>query len=148
MKVILKEDVKGLGVVGSVVNVADGYARNYLIPRNLAIEANPRSLRSFEHEKRQIMLKAQRAKNAAEELAKRLSEMRLEIISKAGEEGKLFGSITTMDIAKAISEQGIEIDRRNVLLTEPIKRIGRYDVTVKVHPEITARLSIDVRREE
>lgn len=148
MKVILKEDVEGLGLIGSLVNVSDGYARNYLLPRNLAVEANPKNLKRLEHEKRQIMAKAERVKRSAEDLAKRLSNMRLEIVTKAGDEGKLFGSITTMDIADAISKHGIDIDKRKILLSEPIKRIGTYEVSAKLHPDVTARLSVDVKREE
>ncbi len=148
MKVILKDDVEGLGSIGKMVNVSDGYARNYLIPRNLAVPADPRNLKMFEHEKRQIMAKAEKAKRSAEEVAKRLSDIRLEIKSKAGDEGKLFGSITTMDIANAISVHGIEIDKRKILIGEPIKRLGTYDVSIRLHPEVNVKLSLDVKKED
>ncbi len=148
MKVILKEDVENLGSIGSIVDVSDGYGRNYLIPRNLAVEANPRNLKRFEHEKRQILAKAEKVKKSAEELATRLAGIKLEIKTKAGDEGKLFGSITTMDIADAISKQGVEIDRRKISIEETIKRIGTYDVSIKLHPEVTARLALEVKGEE
>lgn len=148
MKVILKEDVEGLGLIGKMVNVSDGYARNYLIPRNLAVPANPKNMKSFEHEKKQIMARAEKVKKSIEEIANRLANITLEIKAKAGDEGKLFGSITTMDIADAISRHGIEIDRRKIMINEAIKRIGTYDISVRLHPEVTARLSLNVKRED
>jgi large subunit ribosomal protein L9 len=147
MKVILKDDVEGLGSIGHMVNVSDGYARNYLIPKNLAVEANPRNLKKFEHEKRQIMAKAERVKRSAEDMAKRLSDIRLELMVKAGEEGKLFGSITTMDIADALSKEGIDIDRRRISIDDPIKRLGTYDVSIRLHPDVDVKLSIEVKPE-
>jgi len=147
MKVILKDDVEGLGPMGSMVNVADGYARNYLIPKKLAVEANPKNLKRFEHEKRQIMAKVERVKRSAEEMAQKLSGIKLDIRAKSGEGGKIFGSITTMDIADALSKRGIDIERRKIFLDEPIKRLGRYDVTIKLHPEVDAKVSIEVKQE-
>jgi len=147
MRVILKDDVEGLGPIGHMVDVSDGYARNYLIPKNLAIEANPRNLKRFEHEKRQIMAKAEKVKRSAVDMAKRLSDIKLEIMAKAGEEGKLFGSITTMDIADALSKEGIDIDRRKISIDEPIKRLGTYDVSIRLHPDVDVKLSIEVKPE-
>ena len=102
MKVILKEDVKNLGEVGNIVNVANGYGRNYLIPRNFAIEASPKNLKLFEHEKKKIIVKADKIRKSSKDLATRLSSLKLEIEAKAGEEEKLFGSVTSTHIAEAI----------------------------------------------
>ncbi|GAB4409511.1 MAG: 50S ribosomal protein L9 [Thermodesulfovibrionales bacterium] len=144
MKVILKEDVKNLGKMGSVVNVADGYARNFLIPRNLAVEANVKSVKTLEHEKRMIEEKAKKVKNSAQALAESLSKIVLTLSAKAGEEERLFGSITTMDIAEALKKEGIDIDKKKIILDEPIKRLGFYTVGIKIHPEITVSLNIKV----
>lgn len=144
MKVILKEDVKNLGTMGQIVNVADGYARNFLIPKGLAIEANPKNIKSMEHIKRTINEKAKKIKNSAQELADKISKMKLAIKAKAGEEGKLFGSVTQMDIAELLKSEGIEIDKRKIYLEEPIKRLGMYTISIKIHPEISAQLNLEV----
>jgi len=146
MKVILKEDVKNLGTMGSIVEVADGFGRNYLIPKNLAVEATPKNLKKFEHEKRIILAKAEKFKRAAEDLAKKLSGMVLSIEAQSGEEGKLFGSITTKDIAEVLAGQGIEIDKRKIFLEEPIKRIGTYSASIKLHPDVTATVTVEVKK--
>lgn len=146
MKVILKEDVKNLGSMGTVVNVANGYGRNYLIPRNLAVEANPKNLKRFEHEKNIILEKAKKIKNKQEALANTISQISLTIEANAGEDGKLFGSVTSKDIAEEVAKQGIEIDKRKVVLPEEtIKRIGTYTIQVKLHPEVTANIQLEVR---
>ncbi|TNF52169.1 50S ribosomal protein L9 [bacterium] len=146
MKVILKEDVKNLGSMGAVVNVANGYGRNYLIPRNLAVEANPKNLKRFEHEKNIILEKAKKIKNKQEALANTISQISLTIEANAGEDGKLFGSVTSKDIAEEVAKQGIEIDKRKVVLPEEtIKRIGTYTIQVKLHPEVTANIQLEVR---
>lgn len=144
MKIILKEDVKNLGIMGDIVNVAEGYARNFLIPRKLAVEANTKSIKALEHEKKIIQEKAKKIKNADQELSDRISSMTLTIRAKAGEEDKLFGSITTMDIAEALKNEGVNIDRKKIALDEPIKRLGSYTVSVRIHPEIAAQLNIQV----
>jgi large subunit ribosomal protein L9 len=149
MKIILKEDVKNLGTMGSLVNVADGYARNYLIPRNLAVEADIKNIKQFEHEKKIILEKAKKVKKSAEELANKLSSITLTIEATAGDDGKLFGSVTTMDVASALSSQGIEIDRRKITIPdEPIKRLGTYTVHIKLYPEVTASVNLEVRGKE
>jgi len=147
MKVILKEDVKHLGKVGQIVNVADGYARNYLVPRGLAIAANTKNIKSIEHEKRVLQEKSRKIKDSAQELNSKLSFITLLIKAKAGEEGKLFGSVTTMDIAEALRNEGIEVDKKKIVLEEPIKRLGSYAVLVKLHPEVSTHLSIEVVQE-
>ena len=144
MKVILKEDVKSLGTAGAVVNVADGYARNYLIPKSLAVEANVKSIKTLDHEKRKIEEHVKKIRGAAQTLSERISALTLTLSAKAGEEEKLFGSITTMDIAEALKKEGFDIDRRKIVLEEPIKRLGSYTVGVKVHPEVTAQVNIQV----
>ncbi len=145
MKVILKEDVKNLGIIGSVVNVADGYGRNYLIPKNLAVEANPKNIKKFEHEKNIILEKAKKLRKTAEELASKLSNITLNIEANTGEDDKLFGSVTTMDIATVLSKQGIEIDKRKITIQdEPIKRLGTYNVYIKLHPEVTVSVNLEV----
>ncbi|MEW6419284.1 MAG: 50S ribosomal protein L9 [Nitrospirota bacterium] len=147
MKVILKDDVKNVGKMGQVVDVADGYARNYLLPRGLAVEANIKNIRSLEHEKRIIQEKAKKIKNSAQDLAHKISTITLMIKAKAGEEGKLFGSVTTMDIAELLKNEGIEIDKKKISLDEPIKRLGSYSVNIKLHHEISTQVNIQVVQE-
>jgi len=144
MKVILKEDVKNLGVTGSVVNVADGYARNFLIPRNLAVEANVKNIRALQHEKRKIEEKARKKTNAARELAERLAVTTFVIPARAGEEEKLFGSITSMDIAEALKTKGFEIDKKKIILDEPIKRLGSFTINIKLQSDVTAHMNVTV----
>jgi len=146
MKIILKEDIKNLGTMGSVVSVAPGYARNYLIPKGLAIEASTKNIRRFEHEKDVILEKARKAKREVEELASQLSGIKVTIEAQAGEEDKLFGSVTSMDIAEALSKHGIKIDKRKILIEEPIKRLGTYIVSIKLHPEMTISVNVEVKK--
>lgn len=147
MKVILKEDVKSIGGMGQIVDVSNGFARNYLVPRGLAVEANLKNIRSLEHEKKVIQEKARKVKNSVQDLANRLANMNVVIKTKAGEEGKLFGSVTTMDIAEQLKNQGIEIDKKKISLDEPIKRLGTYAVNLRLHSEITAQVNIQVIEE-
>ena len=144
MKVILREDVKNLGTAGSVVNVADGYARNYLIPKNVAVEANTKNIKGLEHQKRQIEDRAKKIRDAAQDLSAKLSSLTLTMSAKAGEEEKLFGSITTMDIAEALKKEGFDIERKKIMLDEPLKRLGTYTVGVKVHPQVTSHLTVQI----
>jgi large subunit ribosomal protein L9 len=147
MKVVLKDDVKNLGKMGQIIDVADGYARNYLVPRGLASEANTKNIKALEHEKRIIEGKAKKVKNSAQELLNKISARTFTIRAKAGDEGKLFGSVTTMDIAELLQKEGIEIDKKKISLDEPIKRLGSYSVNVKLHPEISTQLNIQVIQE-
>lgn len=144
MKVILREDVKSLGEMGAMVTVKDGFARNYLLPKGLAVEANEKNVKALEHEQKKIRERARKIKTGAEDIAARISALSLTIKAKAGEEEKLFGAVTAMDIAEAMMAKGIEIDRKRILLEEPIKRLGNYTVGVKVHQEVTAQLAIEV----
>ena len=132
--------------MGTVVNVANGYGRNYLIPKKLAVEANPKNIKQFEHEKNIILEKAKKIKMAVDELADKLSAMTLSIEAQSGEEDKLFGSVTSKDIAESIAQQGIEIDKRKIILEEPIKRLGTYKVSVKLHHDTTASVNIEVKK--
>jgi large subunit ribosomal protein L9 len=147
MKIILKEDVKSIGSMGQTVDVSDGFARNYLVPRGLAVEANVKNIKSLEHEKKVIQEKAKKVKNSVQDLADRLANMTVVIKTKAGEEGKLFGSVTTMDIAEQLKNQGIEIDKKKISLDEPIKRLGTYAVNLRLHSEITTQVNIQVIEE-
>jgi len=147
MKVILKDDVKKVGKMGDIVKVADGYARNFLIPKGLAVEANTKNIKSIEHEKRVIQEKAKQIKNSAKKMSDRIASMTLVIKANAGEEEKLFGSVTTMDIAEALKNEGIEIDKKKISLDEPIKRLGTYSVNIKVHHDITTNVMVQVVQE-
>ncbi len=147
MKVILKEDVKHVGKMGQIVDVADGYARNYLIPKGLVTEASTKNIKFLEHEKRIIQEKSKKIRNSAQDLASRISSLIISIKAKAGEEGKLFGSITTMDVAEALQKEGVEIDKKKISLEEPIKRLGSYTVNIKIHPDVSAPLNIQIVEE-
>ncbi len=148
MKVILREDVEKLGRMGDLVNVADGYARNYLIPRNLAGLATTKNIKSLEHVKRVISDRIKKEKMAAEEEAKKISALSVSIPAQVGEEGKLFGSVTSKDIVDAIAAQGIEIDKRRIHLEKPIKELGTFMVPVKVHHDVTAQIKVEVVKAE
>ncbi|MBI4683867.1 MAG: 50S ribosomal protein L9 [Nitrospirae bacterium] len=144
MKVILKEDVKNLGKMGDTVNVAEGYARNFLLPKKLAVEALTENIKALEHQKKTIQEKAKKIKNTSADLSERIVSLAISIKAKAGEGDRLFGSITSMDIADALKNAGIDIDRKKIILEEPIKRIGSYSVGIKLHPEVIAELNIKV----
>jgi len=146
VKVILKQDVKGLGREGDTVKVADGYARNFLIPRGLAIEASSRNLRILQAEKAAMERKADKELALARKLAQEFASGGITIRRKSGEGGRLFGSVTARDIADAIKEVlGVEVDRRKIELSEPIKAVGSYTVPVRLHPQVPARVMIDVQ---
>jgi large subunit ribosomal protein L9 len=147
MKVILKEDVRNVGNMGEIVDVSDGFARNFLVPRKLAVEANVKNIKSIEHEKKVIEERAKKIRISAQDLSDKLANTTLVIKAKAGEEGKLFGSVTTMDIAEQLKNTGFEIDKKRISLDEPIKRVGTYAVTVRLHPEIAAQVSVQVIEE-
>ena len=147
MKVILKADVERLGKVGDVVTVAPGYARNFLMPRLLALEASERNLAGIEVEKKRYAKVQARAARDAQGLAERLAALSLTIRQSAGESDRLFGTVTTMDIAAALEKEGIAVDRRQITIEEPIKTLGIYTVPVKIAPEVTAALKVWVVRE-
>ena len=144
MKLILKENIETLGHIGDIVKVAPGYARNYLLPKGLAVEATEKNAKALEHLKRQMAYKKNKALESAQALATRLGALPIELLHKAGEEGKLFGSVTNMEIAAYLHDKGFDIDRKSIVLADPIKHIGEFSVPVKIHPEVTATLKITV----
>jgi len=148
MKVILREDIDTLGKAGDVVKVADGYGRNFLIPRKLAIPADLRNLKALEHERRGIEARAKKARKSSESLAEALSAMSLTLPAKAGEEGKLFGAVTSRDIAAALAGAGVTVDRKQILLDEPIKQVGDYKVKVKAGGDLVPEVSVSVVAEQ
>ncbi len=148
MQVILREDVDNVGKIGDLVKVADGYARNYLVPKKKAIEATPKNLRAMEHAKKMVADRVRKLKKEAAADADRIKALTLTIKAKAGEEGKLFGSVTSMDIAEAAKAQGVIIDKRRISLEEPIKRLGEFTVPVKLHTDVVADLKVTVVSEE
>jgi large subunit ribosomal protein L9 len=148
MKIILQKEVEKLGVPGDVVTVADGYARNFLVPRGMAIPASKGAVRHAESLRRAHASRVNKAKGAAEELAGRLTAKPVVVNARAGEDGRLFGSITTADLAEEIGKQTEEsVDRRDIHLDEPIRSLGTHEVSVRLHPEVTATISIQVEPE-
>jgi large subunit ribosomal protein L9 len=148
MQVILREDVEKLGKIGDLVRVADGYARNFLVPEKKAIEATPKNVHAMEHAKKMVSDKLRKMKKSAVADAERLKGLSLLIKAKVGEEGKLFGSVTSMDIAEAARQQGIELDKRRIELAEPFKRLGEYTVAIKLHSDIHVDIKVTVAAEE
>ena len=144
MKLILREDVYNLGKSGELVTVKDGYARNYLLPRNLAMLANDANVRQLEHEKGVIELRQQKMKGGAVEQAKKLEAVQVKIARKVGEQDKLFGSVTALDIAEALAAAGHKIDRRHIHMPEPIRAVGSFEVELRLHREVTAKIKVDV----
>jgi len=144
MEVILREDVQHLGHIGDIVKVRPGYARNYLIPRGLATVADRRHIAALEHEKRVVEEKRKRALTAAEAVVKKLSATKVTIAARAGEEGKLFGSVTNIDIERALAEAGISVDRRRIRLDEPIKNLGDHKVTVTLAAGAQGEVTVSV----
>jgi large subunit ribosomal protein L9 len=144
MDIILTENVEGLGHIGEMVKVKPGYARNYLIPKKLAVEASTRNLKELEHQKRQIERKAQKMMQASEAIKEQIEKISCEIALRAGEEGKLFGSVTTMELGAKLADAGIEIDRKKIHLEEPIKHLGEYEVPVKLPAGVIATLKVKV----
>jgi len=148
VQVILRDDVANLGKIGDVVRVKPGYARNFLLPRGLAVEANPKNLRVLEHQKRVISAKAEREHKSAEAAAKRLDGLRITIQARAGEEGRLFGSVTNMDVERLLAEKGFPVDRRRITLDEPIKQLGTYPITVQIGRAVRATVQLTVEPEQ
>jgi large subunit ribosomal protein L9 len=147
MQVILLADIDGLGKKGEAVKVAKGYARNYLIPKRLALTDTPANRRTHANMQKVEKVRLSRQKRDAEIVAAQLERVSLTAVVQAGEDDKLFGSVTSKDIADLLLKEGFEIDRRRILLEEPIKRLGVYTVGVKVHPELDANIKVWVVRE-
>jgi large subunit ribosomal protein L9 len=147
MKLILREDVYNLGKGGELVEVKPGYGRNFLIPRGLAVLANPKNIREVEHQKSVAAAKAAKLKASAEAVAKRLSETPLSFKRKVGEQDKLYGSVTAMDLAEALAGRGVQIDRRAIDLPEPLKTLGDFEVGVKLHSDVVGKVKVKVEAE-
>jgi len=147
MKVILQKDVPNLGDAGDIKEVADGFARNYLLPRKLVIPADESSRRVVEHQKRLIRIKKEKRRKQSQKIAESLAGVELRIAARVGEEGKLFGSVTSMDIAKSLKERGFEIDKRKIVIEQPIKQEGEYAVAIKLDEGQTVEIKVIVGRE-
>ena len=148
MEVILREDIEKLGGRGEVVKVAAGYARNFLLPKRLAVEATDSNRKIVEQERHAHLRKEAKQKGEAEDLSKLLGGVTVTIAQKAGEAGQLFGSVTSKDVADALAAKNFTIDRRKVQLEEPIKQLGEFKVPVRLHKDVTAEITVNVVREE
>ncbi|MEE9550636.1 MAG: 50S ribosomal protein L9 [Candidatus Binatia bacterium] len=148
MEVILREDIPKLGKMGEVVRVKDGYARNYLLPRGLVLVANKKNLNVLEHQKQIIFHQKDRVLKSAQAICDKLAAVSLTMPVKVGEEGRLFGSVTNMDIEKALREKGFDVERRKISLTEPIKTVGDYEVPIRLAAEVTVNVKVSVVAEE
>ena len=147
MKVILRQDMDELGLEGDIVDVTKGYARNYLIPKSIAVEATPQNIKTFQLQGKKIEARRLKAQEQAERLREKMGGLVITFLHKAGEEGKLYGSVTSMDIASQMEAQGIVIDRRKVVLEKPIKALGEFQVPVKIYPGVTGSLKVIVSPE-
>ena len=143
-KVLLREDVDDLGARGEIVRVRAGYARNYLLPRRLAVEASAGNVKGIEQERAALLRKEVKERATAEGQSQQMGALELEFKRKAGEQGALYGSVTSMDIAEALKERGYEIDRHRIHLREPLKRVGDYTVPIRLHREVTIDLKVRV----
>lgn len=148
MEIILREDVEKLGARGQVVKVASGYARNFLLPKRLAVAATEANKKIVEQERQAHLRKEAKLKNEAEDLAKILTGVSVSIAQKAGENDQLFGSVTAKDIAEALEKQNFTIDRRKIQLDEPIRQLGEHKVTVRLHREVPIEVTVNVVKEE
>lgn len=146
-KILLREDVDDLGARGEIVRVRAGYARNYLLPRNLAVEATAGNVKGIEQERAALLRKEAKERATAEAQSQQIGSLELEFKRKAGEQGALYGSVTSMDIAEVLKERGYEIDRHRIHLREPLKRLGEYSVPLRLHREVTIDLKVKVSPE-
>ena len=142
MRIILRQDMDDLGLEGDIVDVGKGYARNYLIPKGLGLEASAQNIKAFETQKKKIEVKRLKAKEEAEKLRESMEGIVLTFSQKAGEEGKLYGSVTGMDVASQLERQGIVVDRRKVVLDKPIKTLGEFEVPIKIYPRVTGVVKV------
>ena len=147
MKVILRNNVATLGDAGDVVAVKNGYANNFLIPQGMAIRATEGTLKALETEKKQQTKKIELQRKSAREHAQKIEQMSLKVYAKAGDSGKLFGTVTSADIAEALKAQGIDIDRRKITIEEPIKTLGKYEADAKIFQDITVKVHFEVEAE-
>ncbi len=147
MELLLKEDVENLGARGDLVKVRPGYGRNYLLPRGLAIQATPANIKQIEMQRKALLKREAVERDTATQQADLIKDLMLEFSRKVGEHGILYGSVTSMDVAEALAAKGYEIDRRRVLLKEPIKETGEFEVPVKLHREVTTNIKVVVKSE-
>lgn len=148
MKVILTESVESMGQIGDLVNVAPGYARNYLFPQKLAMEATGKNVRELDHKKRLLALKREKVRQEMLSYAEKLNAVTVSMRRKVSEEDKLYGSVSTVDVAKALEELGFALDRKNIVLDQPIKQLGDYSVVVRVGAQISATIRVVIAKEE
>jgi len=144
MKVILRETIESLGLIGSEVDVAKGYARNYLLPQNKAVLATPQNRKRFEQERKKVELQIAKEKRAAEEMAQRLQGVSITIPAKVHEEDRLYGSVSVREIVAALAEKGIETEKRAVILAEPIKNLGTFQVPIRIYTDIEPEITVEV----
>jgi large subunit ribosomal protein L9 len=147
MQVILLENIASLGKAGDLVKVSDGYGRNYLIPQKKAILATERSLKMIDHQRREVQQRLEKGRKDAEKLGQQIEQLSCTFTKTVGESGKLFGSVTSMDIENYLKENGVSVDRKKILLDEPIKNLGMFTVPIKLHAEVTAQLKVWVVQE-
>ena len=148
MKIILTKDMDALGLAGEIFDVAKGYGRNYLIPQGFAVTATDQNIKLLEKLRNKIEVKKIKAKEDAQNVKERMADLVITVSQKVGEEDKLYGSVTTMDIAAELERQGVNIDRRKITLDEPIKTLGEHAVHVKLHPQVTGTIKVIVVPEE
>ena len=148
MKLLLKEDVDGLGFCGDEVEVKDGYGRNFLIPKGRALLATPNNLKAFNHQKRVVQGKVTKVIAAAQAVADEIAKLTCLVKKKVGDTGKMFGSVTAQEVADLLKDQGVEVDRRKIQIAEPIKKSGEYKIPVKLHSEVTAEIKLVVEGEQ
>jgi len=148
MKIVLKQDVENLGISGQIVEVANGYARNFLLPKGLALQATPSNLKVIEGQKKRLEARRTKERGEMEALAQRITATPLELAHRAGDTDTIYGAVTAAEIAFALEERGIEIDHRRVLMDAPIKILGTYTIPIKLHTDVTAHVTVSVVREE
>ena len=148
MKIILLKDMDDLGLEGDIINVKTGYARNYLIPRDFALEANERNIKLIESKRKKIEIRKLKAKEDAVKISEQVADMKITIAQKVGEEDKLYGSVTSMDIASEMEKMGMSIDRRKIILEKPIKNLGEYTIPIKIYPGVTGSINVAVVPEQ
>lgn len=148
MKLLLKEDVDGLGFCGDEVEVKDGYGRNFLIPKGKALLATPNNLKAFNHQKRIVQAKVKKVTDIAQGVADKISNTNIQIKKKMGDGGKMFGTVTAQEISDLLKAKGVNIDRRKIQIQEPIKKAGEYSIPIKLHPEVTAQIKLTVEGEK
>ncbi len=144
MKVILQETVEGVGHLGDLLDVADGFARNYLLPRGKALEANTRNIKALDHAKRVTAEKAKKERLEFESFGKKVSAVSVTITAQVGKDDKMFGSVTAKDVAEELAQNGVTVDRRKIQLDHPIKELGTFTVPVKLHRDVTATVTVNV----